>query len=439
MSITIGGMERTDTVSPCEWNAFWAEHGQPWRTEPEIAADRQAELAARRAITPDVLRGDYAFNGVRLERADIEWLLATHEDGRGPVDPNDASQHERVGLDLRGADLSHAQLSNLPLARAACHAIRPTRQDLTEEQRRMAAIDLHGADLSHAHLEGSCLDYANLERADLSGCHLEGASLWAVNLREADCDGVHLEDTDLWNAHLEGAFLYRAYLQRARLHEIHLAGAHLFGVRLTDADGVGPMLSDVHWEGVILSVVGWSAIRVLGDDCRALQRERDGVAKDRALRTQEFKSAMRANQQLALALRAQGMTDDAGRFFYRSRVIRRKMLALYGGRRAGSYLVSLALAGLTGYGYRMGRMVVAYLVLVAFFAALYYGFGQAGISHLGWREAAVLSITAFHGRVFTAPFTPNSPQSVVTAVEAITGFLFEGLFIAMLAQRVFGW
>jgi hypothetical protein len=34
--------------------------------------------------------------------------------------------------------------------------------------------------------------------------------------------------------------------------------------------------------------------------------------------------------------------------------------------------------------------------------------------------------------------TANSPQSVVTAAEAITGFLFEGLFIAMLAQRVFG-
>jgi hypothetical protein len=137
-------------------------------------------------------------------------------------------------------------------------------------------------------------------------------------------------------------------------------------------------------------------------------------------------------------LQAQGITDDANRFFYRSRVLQRQLLALYGGRRAAAYLASLLLAGLTGYGYRMGRMVGAYVALIAVFAALYHGCGQAGASHRGWREATVLSITAFHGRVFSAPFTPSSAQSVVTAVEAISGFLFEGLFIAMLAQRVFG-
>jgi hypothetical protein len=327
------------------------------------------------------------------------------------------------------------QLSNLPLTRSAADANVP---NLTQEQRLLAAIQLQGAILADAHLEGSCLDYANLERADLRGCHLEGASLWAVNLREADLDGAHLDEADLWNAHLEGSFLYRAYLQGARLHEAHLEGAHFNGLHLTDADGVGPMLADIHWEGVNLSVVNWAAIRVLGDDRQALQQEREGVVMDRATRILYFKSAVRANQQLALALQAQGMTDDAGRFFYRSRELGRKMLVLYGGRRAISYLVSLALAGLTGYGYRMGRMVVAYVALVTIFAALFYGFGQAGVSHVGWREAAVLSITAFHGRVFTPQFTAGSPQSVVTAVEAITGFLFEGIFIAMLAQRVFG-
>jgi hypothetical protein len=197
------------------------------------------------------------------------------------------------------------------------------------------------------------------------------------------------------------------------------------------------MLADMRWEGVNLSVVKWSRVRVLGDDSLALQAERDGLGQDRATRMQWLNTAARANQQLALALQAQGMTDDAGRFFYRSRVLQRKVLALYRGRRAAAYLASLLLAGLTGYGYRMGRMVVAYVALITAFAALYYGLGQVGAPHLGWREAAVLSITAFHGRVFAAPFTPNSPQSVVTAVEAVSGFLFEGLFIAMLAQRVF--
>jgi hypothetical protein len=311
-------------------------------------------------------------------------------------------------------------------------------QDLTQEQRRLAAIDLRGAHLVDAHLEGSCLDYADMEHADLRGCHLEGASLWAVNLREANCDGAHLEGTDLWNAHVEGAFLYRAYLQGARLHEAYLAGVHFTDLHLTDEDGVGPMVADIHWEGVNLSVVNWSAIRVLGDDRWALQVESGGAVENQEMSARMFKSAIRANQQVALALQAQGMTDDANRFFYRSRVLQRKLLAFYGGRRTGSYLASLLLDALTGYGYRMGRMIVAYVALISFFAALYYGFGQTGASHLGLREAVVLSVTSFHGRVFSSPFTVNSPQSIVTAAEAITGFLFEGLFIAMLAQRVFG-
>ena len=149
-------------------------------------------------------------------------------------------------------------------------------------------------------------------------------------------------------------------------------------------------------------------------------------------------SAARANQQLALALQAQGMTDDANRFFYQSRVLGRKLLALRGGRRAGLYLASLLLDVMTGYGYRMGRMIVAYVVLISCFAAFYYGYGQTGATQVGGWEAFVLSITAFHGRDFSALFSPSSPQSVVAAAEAITGFLFEGLFIAMLAQRVFG-
>jgi uncharacterized protein YjbI with pentapeptide repeats len=419
-------------------NAYWAERGQPWRTEPEIAGRRQVELAARRSITSDIVRGEYPFKGVRLDRADVEWLLATHENGRGPVDPTDTSQRDRIGLDLRGADLSYVRLSNLPLARTGGDASRTGFQDLTQEQRRAAAINLHGAILTEAHLEQSLLDYADMGHADLSGCHLEGSSLWSVNLREANCDGAHLEGTDLWNAHLEGAFLCRAYLQGARLHEAYLAGAHINQLHLTDDDGVGPFLCDIHWEGVNLSVVNWSAIRELGDDSWALQPELSGTGNGPARRKQGFKSSIRANQQLALALQAQGMTDEANRFSYRARVLHRKALALYGQRRRPAYLASLLLDVLTGYGYRMGRMIVAYVALISVFAVLYYSFGQAGGDHLGVSAAAMQSITASHGRVFFADVEPNSPQSVVTAVEAITGFLFEGLFIAMLAQRVFG-
>ena len=50
----------------------------------------------------------------------------------------------------------------------------------------------------------------------------------------------------------------------------------------------------------------------------------------------------------------------------------------------------------------------------------------------------IFSVTAFHGRVFANPSMPNELQIAFTALEAIFGFVIEGVFIAMLVQRFFG-
>src|SRR5437763_9987072 len=67
------------------WKAYWKTQGQSWRTEPEIDEIRQKFLAERRSITPDIEQGIYPFKDIKLNRAEVEWLLATHENGRGPV------------------------------------------------------------------------------------------------------------------------------------------------------------------------------------------------------------------------------------------------------------------------------------------------------------------------------------------------------------------
>src|SRR5438874_1117492 len=84
-------LQRPTTNNRKDWQAYWRQQGQPWRTEPEINAKRQRELAQRRAITPDIEEGIYPFKGIELSRADVEWLLATHESRglRGPVDWSD--------------------------------------------------------------------------------------------------------------------------------------------------------------------------------------------------------------------------------------------------------------------------------------------------------------------------------------------------------------
>ena len=70
------------------WTAYWEEREMPWRTEPEIAEERQRFLAERRAVKADIERGIYPFSGIKLTRAEVEWLLATHE-CKGVLGPAD--------------------------------------------------------------------------------------------------------------------------------------------------------------------------------------------------------------------------------------------------------------------------------------------------------------------------------------------------------------
>src|SRR5207248_11040647 len=98
------------------WKAYWKAQRQPWRTEPEINVERQKYLEERRSIKPSVQHGIYPFKDLKLSRADIEWLLAIHQKGCGPIDWSDESQRKLEGLELCGADLDHVNLKGLPLA-----------------------------------------------------------------------------------------------------------------------------------------------------------------------------------------------------------------------------------------------------------------------------------------------------------------------------------
>src|SRR5215813_8562829 len=152
-----------------DWPAHWRALGQSWRTEPEISPQRQRMLAARRALQPDITQGIYPFGGreLALTRADVEWLLATHEDGCGPVDWDDPLQRTRVGLDLRGANLSSQDLHGLPLARLHGGLTEDEWRNATARQIEAAVLHLERADLSEAHLEGAILEGVHLERSRL--------------------------------------------------------------------------------------------------------------------------------------------------------------------------------------------------------------------------------------------------------------------------------
>ena len=343
------------------WKGYWTLQGQPWRTEPEIDEERQKFLAERRVITPDIEKSIYSFKDIKLGRADVEWLLATHEHGHGPVLWNDPAQRSREGLDLRGADLRQADLRSLPLSRLRGGLTRHDWGHATEEQHALAAVQMEGTVLRGAHLEEAILIRAHMEKADLRDTHLEGAFL----------SRAYLEKIDLWRAHLEGSILTRT----------HLEGAFLDDVILSDETHVGPQLAGAYWNDVDLSVVKWSQVEMLGDEHEARQKTHRGKAKESSVRIARYEKAVGANRQLAVMLQTQGLNEVSDHFTYHAHLCQRVVFRLQ--RQWLKYAFSWLLAVLTGYGYRMGRIIIAYVLAICGFASLYYSLGGEPNARVG--------------------------------------------------------
>ena len=86
-----------------------------------------------------------------------------------------------------------------------------------------------------------------------------------------------------------------------------------------------------------------------------------------------YQSAVRANRQLAVTLRSQGLNEDADRFAYRAQYLQRQVLRRqgYNVRALGSWLLDI----ISGYGYRPVRSLIAYIIVILSFAAAYFTFG----------------------------------------------------------------
>jgi hypothetical protein len=138
-----------------------------------------------------------------------------------------------------------------------------------------------------------------------------------------------------------------------------------------------------------------------------------------------------------VALREQGLDEEAARFAYRAQLLQRIVLLRQG--KLGPYLFSLVLDLLAGYGYRPGRSLMAYLVVIFGFMGLYLLNAHGAAVHLSWDEALILSVSSFHGRGF---FLQNVPLgdtfARLAAAEAVLGLLIEVSLIATFTQRYLG-
>ena len=312
--------------------------------------------------------------------------------------------------------------------------------------------------------------------------HFEGKAL----------GGDELKHLHAWMPH------FPEVLPAADVREVFLNNrTHLDAIHVGNDQYGYIALADVHWGDVNLTVVDWAGLKRLGDETvtRSLKVEEEDTqrgerglparaerAVDMLLRAQEvsdvvvsyvmrsptltkkirervassspaqpetqqqlererFQAAVRANRQLAVVLRAQGLNEAADRFAYRAQVLQRRVLRRSGARFYGSYFFSCFLDVLASYGYKPGRTLIAYILTILSFAIIYFSLGllagyQASISPL---YALIISIISFHGRgFFPGGFLPTLPMAVFAACEAIIGFTIEISFIATFTQRYFG-
>lgn len=372
--------------------------------------ERRAELRA--AYDANVAAGNPPYQNVRLQsRGELTWILSE----RGWSGEYDAYTVKYV-LKPRGESHMHADLRGVNLSHV-------TLRDVFLRLADLSGANLVFADLAGAHLADARLHEADMGRANLSSAELNYADLSAAHLREANLHGANLR-----YANLSGTRLFSADLGHAVLFGTRMDAATIVANARLDA---GTWLGDIIWNGVLLARIDWDAVPRLGDEAGI------GRAGSSEQRLDAYRAAARAYLQLALALQGQGLSDEAGRYAYRGQVLQRKVL--WRQRKLGRWLFSLLLAALAGYGYRLGRILLAYAVVVGLAALAYYLLGAAGQGPpFTPVEALLVSITAFHGRVFSEPFAVSSPQAWVAAFEAVTGLIVEGVFVAMLVQRFFG-
>jgi uncharacterized protein YjbI with pentapeptide repeats len=330
---------------------------------------------------------------------------------------------------LRGAHLEGAELIQVHL-----------------EEADLYGVHLDGAFLISAHLEDAYLGNAVLDNADLSWAESERANFAEARLQKTDLHGAKRRGANFSQAQLQGANLGAAQLEGTNLSKAQLQNVSLHGVsldktsRLNNAILRGVSLDQATFDNTNLSVVDWKQAPILGDELTAqAAKDTDGKRKSRQLRIAEYQAAVRAYRRLAVALQANGLSAEAANYLYRASIMERRLARHE--RRAGAYFFSVLLAVLAGYGYRLGRIVVAYITVVAAFALAFLAARYFAGTLIDWvqvGEAAQISLNAIHGRVFFAQLSIDSAQSCIATIESVVGIVIEGVFVAMLIQRFFG-
>lgn len=393
----------------------------------------------------------HAYNGYVFRAAPAELAKADFTESR--------FEASRLGDQTFGCDCTGVLLGRASFAGADLRHTNFKNVDLCE-------CDMAGADLREASFEGATFgsfekesslrligqapitERASMEESIRAFELLERGEPIPEGLGE---DRARLKDVRMWEAefpdHLGPADLRGCYFfPSTRIENVELS-----------SEGETVLVEGIHWDEVDLSSIDWSSVRVLGDEQALIgtvekrgyerrllttQYAEDGSNDEQETRrrreTREYRywkelieAALRANRQVATALRDRGLNEAADHFSYRARCLQRRLYlhAREWLKAGGSFL----LWSLAGYGFRPLRIFGAYLVVVIMFSAAFVSFGNLDVA-----DGVVASAYAFHGRGLVSQLPSGNSILLLSAAEGVIGLFIDAILIATFAQRFLG-
>ena len=263
----------------------------------------------------------------------------------------------------------------------------------------------------------------SLAREDLRDLNLVNkTSKEGYQLINSDLYHANLENAHLFKLNLSGCSLMKSNLAHANLHYANLEGCNLLGVNFKNAK-----IEHVHWG------------KQITQEAQARQ------AKSKENKLDLYEQAEEIYRNLRQTAEQQGLFEIAGHFFQKEMTMRRKQFKPYSSKRIISKLVDL----FCGYGESPARVILFSILLILFFATLYF---FSGLSFSGdslafdadkdlWQNTKFYFSSLYFSVVtFTTlgygDLVPIGIARAFAALEAFLGSFTLALFVVVFVKKI---